>query len=237
MEKQRNGLVFILDRSGSMKDILGQTITNYNAHLEEMRKVDGLEWTLVQFDTIGTDTVHARIAVKDVPELTKETFQPRAGTPLIDAACITIDRAIDKYAQTDRVIITILTDGQENSSREYTMADLHDRIKTITGWGWQVVFLGANIDAYADAGKAGIAVTNTVSYNAKDPQMAMNAFKSLSTKARAFYASGATMDWSEQEKLDAGDAFIKTPKPAPVQAPKAQGGAAPTKTLVDKPAF
>lgn len=227
----KNVLIFLLDRSGSMGAIKASTIESFNGYLKTLQdSTPDIEYTEVWFDTIAVDVMHRRIPITTAPGLDPVTYTPRGGTPLLDAACITLTDAMEKYAQTDKVIFTILTDGHENESRQYKRADLHDLIKTVTGWGWQVVFLGASIDAYADAGQAGISRGSTMSYNAANQVQANSALRASATNAAAWYASAAAdVAFDAAQKQAAGDAFVKA-----TITPKAAGGEAARKTLVDK---
>lgn len=200
-------VIFILDRSGSMKDIRDNTIASMNNYREELRRDPEIEFTLVQFDTIGTDVVRRAVPILELAEFTLADLEPRAGTPLIDAVYIAIKTAQDKYGDQDKVVVTIMTDGHENASREFKLAELHDLIKERSEAGWQFVFLGASIDAYADSRKFGIAASGTMSYNSAN----------LAQSQRAYAAAGAaTMDWmensvpinfSDKEKTAVGDKF------------------------------
>ena len=240
MDAPINALVFLLDRSGSMQKIADSTIESFNAYMTDMRKVSDLLATLIIFDSTSIDTLYKREPIAEVPALTHETFIPRHGTPLIDAACKTIQGAIEAYKPTDKVIIAILTDGLENESREHTRADLAALVKQVTAFGWQVVFLGASIDAYQDAGRAGIAAGRTMSYNSRDKAATRVMFAGVAGQSINFYEDGAAMDFSSELKAEAGDQFVpkaEDEKAKVVEAPvaAASGGATAAKGLVDTP--
>lgn len=234
-------VVFLLDRSGSMQSILDSTIESFNGYLNELKQQADVLFTLVTFDTISTDVVHRRMPIADVPDLNKTTLVPRGSTPLIDAACSTLRSTIESYQQADAVVFTILTDGFENASRENKMSDLHDLIKQVTGWGWQVVFLGASIDAYADAGRMGVGVGSTMSYNAADPGASLRAYGTVAAKTAEFFQTGEAVSFSAEDKAAAGDKFAQRAKAQDLMRETAMKLAEPivsretSTTLVDKP--
>jgi hypothetical protein len=195
----KNVVIFLLDRSGSMKSIKASTIESFNTYLADLKIKPSIEFTLVTFDSTSTDIVHFRVPVGEVPDLTDESFQPRHSTPLIDAACFTIMKAKDTHNRSARVVITILTDGFENASTEFRMTNLNALVKETAGWGWQHVFLGAGIDAYRNAGQAGIVASKTMSFNASDRDMSKRAYQAVARKSRAY------LDAAEQEILFTGE--------------------------------
>lgn len=206
-------VTLLLDRTGSMASIKRETIMAYNEYINGLRaSASEIDYTLVQFDAISTDTVVKHVAPKDAPDLTDDTFVPRGNTNLIDAAYRTI-KAVEGYLAGRvwpgdiKVVVAIQTDGEENASTEYTWEQLNGLIVQKQAAGWQFVFMGAGIDAYKQGRKMGIAVGNTVSY-AKDEVSTRSSFRSMSANTRDF-ASGAKMDMSYTagQKVDAGDKF------------------------------
>lgn len=155
----------ILDRSGSMSGIKDETISLFNSLLKDHPKA---RFTLTQFDSEGIDIIYMACKGKNVDKLNSDTYQPRGMTPLYDAIGITLSR-LDEWLKDDgddkdrKVIVAIITDGLENSSREYTQAQIKSTIKDREGSGWQFIYMGANQDAY-EVGR-GIGVSTTVSYS------------------------------------------------------------------------
>lgn len=197
-----------------MEQIKDDTIGAFNAYLSGLQSEDSIEFTLVQFDSQSLDKVCVAVPVKQAEPLTKATFQPRASTPLIDAAYKTI-KAVEQSLNGDgktKVVICIQTDGQENSSTEHTWADLNAIIKEKTALGWQFNFMGAGIDAYEQGSRMGIAQAATMSYDHKSGARTASAFKAAASNTTAF-ASGlaASTDFSSRQRLDAGDRFAKDP--------------------------
>ena len=129
----RTLVTFLLDRTGSMEAIRDDTIGGFNAYLDGL-KGDGeadIEFTLIQFDSVSIDKICVAVPIAKVDKLTRETYQPRASTPLIDAAVKTIN-AVEASLLTDpaaKVVICFQTDGQENSSTEHTWAELNALVK------------------------------------------------------------------------------------------------------------
>jgi len=162
--------VFILDRSGSMETCRDDTIGGFNAFLNE-QKIIGGTLTLVQFDHEYLAS-YTNKPIQEVEPLSRETFVPRGSTALLDAIGKTI-----KNVSSSAPTVVILTDGQENSSRDYTKAHIKDLIEQKTKDGWTFVYLGANQDAFAEAGQIGIAPAATMNY---DVNRTPEAFRTLS---------------------------------------------------------
>jgi hypothetical protein len=147
----RTLVTFLLDRTGSMEAIRDDTIGGFNAYLGSLQGNGeaNIDFTLVQFDSVSMDKIHVAVPVAEVPKLTRETYQPRASTPLIDAAVKTINAVEASLLVTPavRVVICIQTDGQENSSVEHSWGELNAPIKEKSAKGWQFNFMGVGIDA------------------------------------------------------------------------------------------
>ena len=163
MKNNVTELVFILDRSGSMAGLVSDTVGGFNSLIEKQKRKDGKCYvTTVLFDT-RFDTLHDRIELDWVRPMTKEEYTPGGCTALLDALGHTIRHIarIHKYARPEDVpentIFVITTDGLENASRRFRAEEIrrmveHEQEK----YGWQFIFLGANIDAFAAAEAVGI---------------------------------------------------------------------------------
>ncbi len=165
MTDKRNTMevVFILDRSGSMSGLEADTIGGFNATLNKQKKVEGdVIWSTVLFDD-KHEVIHDRVPIDRIEKLTEEEYYVRGCTALLDA----IGRAIHhignvhKYAREedrpDKTLFVITTDGMENASVQYT----YDKVKHMISrqqekYGWEFLFLGANMDAVSVAGRMGI---------------------------------------------------------------------------------
>jgi hypothetical protein len=163
MNDQLTEIAFILDRSGSMESMIEPAISGFNRLLREQQNESGsARFTLVLFDDQYEVPVQS-LPIAEVVELDTSTFIPRGSTALLDAIGRTIDELGAKLAATpeaDRpgqVIVAILTDGMENASHRFTWQDVSERIRHQTGtYGWKFLFLGANQDAIATAGRMSI---------------------------------------------------------------------------------
>lgn len=205
-------VTFLLDRSGSMGSIKDATIEAFNAYLDELKKGEDITLSLLQFDTVALDTTFKNKPIAEVTGLNSENFLPRGGTPLIDASVKTI-KAVEKSVAEkpgSKVVICFQTDGEENSSREHTWAELQDLIKEKTALGWEFNFLGAGIDAYKQASAMGLGAAQTMSYDSTDRARTRAAFSARGA-ATMMFASGARADMSytSDEKRAAGDRFAK----------------------------
>jgi hypothetical protein len=170
--KDTTHIAVLLDRSGSMDSIKAETISGFNFFLNEQKKGGAnASLTLVQFDTQATEIVHENRPIDSVPELNAETYQPRGGTPLLDALGETIIstgrtlEVIPEENRPDKVVFVIITDGQENSSRKFTNSQIKEMTEHQTNvYKWQFMYLGANQDAFAEAGNMGIAMANAANF-------------------------------------------------------------------------
>jgi hypothetical protein len=211
--KATNTLVtFLLDRSGSMAAIKDDTIGAFNEYLKGLKTAKTkIEFTFLQFDSGGLSKLCVRQDVKLVPDLNDQSFQPRASTPLIDAAYKTIkavEESLAKDVENTKVVVCIQTDGQENCSTQYTWEALNVLIKEKMAAGWQFNFMGAGIDAYQQASRMGLSSAQTISYDSHDTAATRAAYAGRAAST-VLYASGAvdTMNIGLLEKQAAGDVF------------------------------
>lgn len=170
MKENLTDIVIILDRSGSMEEIRKETIGGYNNYIESQKVVPGeCNVTLVQFDD-QYECVYAAKPIASVPPLDANIFIPRGLTALLDAIGRTIKEvsarilATQKALRPAKVLIVIITDGGENSSKEYTYKMVHSMISDLRTKNWEFVFLAANIDVASYSDKLGIARGNAMKY-------------------------------------------------------------------------
>ena len=210
----RTLVTFLLDRTGSMEPIRDDTIGAFNAYLEGLQN-DGadIDFTFLQFDSMSIDKICVAVPVADVPRLTRETYEPRASTPLIDAAYKTI-KAVEealKPSPETKVVICFHTDGQENASIEHGWAELNLLIKEKAALGWQFNFMGVGLDAYDQGARMGIAPQATMAYDPNDPMAMRAAFAASADNASRFAAGAApTTAYSPAQKTASGDSFFKS---------------------------
>lgn len=148
---------FVLDRSGSMGVIRDATIKGFNKYLKGQRAEPGkTRWTLTLFDSVDSqEVVYTNAKGRDVPRLNDATYVPRGATPLLDAVGQALETALAftkaesiRDRGFDRHIFVIMTDGFENASNEFTKEQVQKLIKKAEKRNWQVIFLGANQDAW-----------------------------------------------------------------------------------------
>lgn len=172
MKQDYTHISIILDRTGSMESIRDDTIGGFNAFLQEQKRQPGTATlTLVQFDTQDPyEVVHDFKLVGAVPELTRETYVPRAATPLLDAIGRGINDleqrigAMEEESRPASVVMVVITDGQENSSQEFRKDQVEKMIADKQEAGWQLVFLSADLDAIRDALDTGFAPRATMAF-------------------------------------------------------------------------
>ena len=209
MKNNITELVFILDRSGSMAGLESDTIGGFNAMIEKQKKQDGECYvSTVLFDN-ETEVVHDRVKLSEVKPMTDRDYTVRGCTALIDAIGGAIHHIgnIHKYARPEDVpentMFIITTDGLENASRRYTS----DKVKAMIErqkekYGWEFLFIGANIDAVETAAKYGISADRAVNYRA-DKKGTSVVYESVSNAVCTMRAcASVSEDWCENINAD-----------------------------------
>ena len=190
-------LVFILDKSGSMHGLEQDTIGGFNSMLQKQKELDGeCRITTVLFDN-RYELLHDRIDIRAVSPMTEKEFQVGGTTALLDAIGRTVQKLVSvqkntaKEYRADRVLFVIITDGQENASQEYSSDKVKGMIQLEKEkYGWEFVFLGANLDAVETAGRLGISRDRAVDYVPDGAGTALN-FQMMSETVAAFRETGA----------------------------------------------
>lgn len=164
MKKGLTEIIFIMDRSGSMNGLEKDTIGGFNSTIAKQRQEPGEAIvSTVLFDN-DTEVLHDRIPIAEVPTLTDKEYYARGSTALLDAVGCAIHHIgnVHKYARDEdrpeKTIFVITTDGYENSSHRYTVKKVKEMVeRQKSKYGWEFIFLGANIDAVETARGFGIA--------------------------------------------------------------------------------
>ena len=186
MKNNITELVFILDRSGSMAGLESDTIGGFNSLIEKQRKQDGECYvSTILFDHVS-EVLHDRVKLSEINKLTENDYTVRGATALIDAIGGAIHHIgnVHKYARPEDVpehtMFVIMTDGMENASRRYSS----DKVKRMIEhekekYGWEFLFIGANIDSVETARHFGIGADRSVNYHA-DSQGTAVVFETVS---------------------------------------------------------
>lgn len=155
----------VLDKSGSMSSVRDATISGVNEYIDSLKrdKKTKYKFSLTLFDSAYTTS--EIVDIEKTNALSLKSYDPFGTTALYDAVCTAIDGIKQKRG---KKIVVIVTDGLENSSREYNKKDFASRVKELTEKGWVFVYLGANQDAWDNASQWGFMPSNVATFNATD---------------------------------------------------------------------
>lgn len=171
MSKGLTEIVYILDRSGSMGGLEADTIGGFNSMMEKQKKTgEKAIVSTVLFDDV-CEVIHDRVPIEKIEKMTDKQYYVRGCTALLDAVGGAIHHIgnVHKYAREEdrpeKTIVVITTDGMENASCKYSREKIEKMVKRQQKkYGWEFIFIGANIDAYAEAQKYGIRKDRAVNY-------------------------------------------------------------------------
>ena len=203
MKNNITELVFILDRSGSMSGLEGDTIGGFNSLIEKQRRQDGECYvSTVLFDNVS-EVLHDRVRLSEIRKMTEDDYTVRGCTALIDAIGGAIHHigTVHKYARPEDVpehtMFVIMTDGMENASRKYSSREVKRMIeKEKKKYGWEFLFIGANIDSVETAGHFGIGADRSANYHADGKGTAV-VFEAVADTVSCMRKSRPiTADWS-----------------------------------------
>jgi Mg-chelatase subunit ChlD len=190
-----------------MESVKDETISGYNAFIKEQKEAgDNCSVSLVQFDSQSIDTLQEFTPVKSVPDLNGGTFQPRGMTPLLDALGKTIEstgkslEAIPEANRPDKIVFVVITDGQENASHQFDKSRIRQMIEHQSHtYNWQFVYLGANQDAFAEAGKVGFKADNVADYVGA---ATADAFRATSSNVASYRrtARASSLNYSSRQR-------------------------------------
>ena len=181
MKKNLTEIVFILDKSGSMAGLEADTIGGFNSMIEKQKKEEGEAVISTVLFNDMCEVIHDRVSVKDIKPMTEEEYFVGGSTALLDAIGGAIHHIgnVHKYARNEDVpehtLFVITTDGMENASRSYSGERVKEMIeRQKKKYGWEFLFLGANIDAVETAGRFGIDADRAVNYHGDREGTALN---------------------------------------------------------------
>jgi hypothetical protein len=210
-------IAFILDRSGSMQSIRSGTMEGYNSFIFQQKEENDnypVRFSLTLFSS-GIEEVLSSIPVNKVMELDDSNYRPSGNTALLDAIGTTINNLGKRLAdtpETDRpgkVIVAIMTDGEENSSRQFTWDQISEMIKHQTEvYKWQFLFLGANQDAIATASRMNIDKGSSSTYfqNSRSSRIALRAVtRSVSSMKAGMEEKPLAELYAEEDAMDPSD--------------------------------
>ena len=208
MKKNLTELVFILDRSGSMAGLASDTIGGFNAMIAKQKQEEGEALvSTVLFDN-ECQVIHDRVTLDKVPPLTEREYAVRGCTALLDAVGGAIHHIgnVHKYAREEdrpeKTLFVITTDGMENAIRRYT----YDQVKAMIErqkeyYGWEFLFLGANVDAAREAARFGIAPDRAANYHA-DHQGTIVVYETVNEAVHQVRCCAAPLSSSWKKKVD-----------------------------------
>ena len=181
MRENFTELVFVIDESGSMGGLESDTIGGFNSLIEKQKKEDGEAYvSTVMFNTVNR-VIHDRVNLQKIEPMTDRDYRPGGGTALLDAVGDAIHHIgnVHRYAREEdrpgKTLFIITTDGMENSSCRYTYKEIKRKIdRQKEKYGWEFLFLGANIDAIDVAGRMGIRRDNAVNYECDEVGTSLN---------------------------------------------------------------
>ena len=190
--------LLILDESGSMQAIYKQALSGANETIQTVRAAQEAHpeldqrLTFVTFNTAyeghptqgNIRTVFNDVPIGEVRDLTGNDYNPNACTPLYDAMGISITALENKFKEGDRALVTIITDGLENASKEYNQGAIKEMVDRLREKGWTFVYIGANQDAVEVA--KGLSINNHMAYES-DPEGTKKMFREVSSRHSVFY--------------------------------------------------
>lgn len=210
MKKNLTEIVFILDRSGSMAGLEDDTIGGFNAMIEKQKGEPGEALVnTVLFDNYS-EVIHDRVDIQRIEPMTRNAYYVRGCTALLDAVGGAIHHIgnVHKYAREEdrpeKTLFVITTDGMENASREYSYDRLKVMIERQKGkYGWEFLFLGANIDAAKEAARFGIGADHAANYHA-DSEGTNVIYETVSEAITqvCFCAAPLSADWKQRVDED-----------------------------------
>lgn len=172
-EKAVTDVIFILDKSGSMRYYTDETIRGFNTMLDVQRKEEGRAYITTVLFNEKSVYLHEREEIEKVKKLTRKDYEAGGCTALLDA----VGDAVEKAGRSrcgNKTVVIVITDGLENASVNYTYKEIREKIASRRLQGWEFIFLGANIDVAAEAEKIGIPMRRAAGYCQDDEGVRLN---------------------------------------------------------------
>ncbi len=208
----------LLDRTGSMGPIWDEALGSVNAYVEALSKPEtgaepdpGEKVTLAVFDHhrgLQFDVIRKGVLLTEWTQVTNADATPRGMTPLFDALARTV--ALAEADNPGRAVIVVMTDGEENASREVTKDGAKAALDRARARGWEIVFLGADFATFSDADAVGVAASKSM---AMAPGMFEGSMRKLAAKNRAYFAAqAASVDFDAEDRAESGESDVKKRK-------------------------
>ncbi len=207
----------LLDRTGSMSNIWTEALGSVNAYVEALTKpADGAKpsehdkVTLAVFDShdgLKFDLLRRSVAAANWNKVTDAEASPRGMTPLFDAIARIV--ALAEGDAPERAVIVIMTDGEENASREVTKDGARAALDRARAKGWEVVFLGAEFGKFRDAEAVGVAGSKSMAVSSGSMERSM---RSLASKSRKYFEAAEAVDFNAEDRKEAGEDDVKRRK-------------------------
>ncbi len=227
-------ICLILDRSGSMAGREGDVIGGINTFLSEQQKLpDPAAIAMVRFDSEAIERFRPMVDLKEIKPLTAEDYKPRSGTPLLQTIGQTLLELEEdwKREKPERAIVVIVTDGHENTPREFTKAQVKQMIEARQESGlWSFIYLGADVNAFDEARGLGIAAANTAGYQ-KTSGGVKYASASLSAAVGSMRMTGEAFASNLNKNMGSAEDGSEDTAANPTTPPEAVKAAPPTSAV------
>ena len=208
-------IIFVIDKSGSMSNLVDDTIGGFNSFLKRQQEIDGkATLTTILFDS-SWKILHDGVDIREVKPMTTSDYTAGGMTAMLDAIGEVINRVQDRHdklgkERPDNVLFVITTDGEENSSRKFNKTQIEKMIKHQTnGHGWEFTFLGANMDAVKEAADIGINCDRAVTYDYTEVGTKA-VYDTISAMACSVRCDALTEDFNLTNAYDTSISDIKT---------------------------